>query len=92
MKYLLFLTMFIVLVSGCGSSEPADGVETADSAEGSVAEGEYTLPVADSYLIVTDSIGVEMGDSNYVFGAITAAGFADNGDVAILDLQKLSLS
>lgn len=96
MKLLLLLPLAVLLISGCGTSEPVDSEETseitADNTGDTTNEEAYTLPVADSYLTVIDSIGVELGDSNFVFGAIHAAGFAPNGDVAIMDVQKASVS
>ncbi|MCK5133550.1 MAG: 6-bladed beta-propeller [Candidatus Sabulitectum sp.] len=92
MKFLLILPLILLLIAGCGASEPTDDVVTEDTTDSSAEEEEYTLPVADSYLHVTDSIGVEIGDSNYVFGAIVGTGFAKNGDIAILDAQKSSVS
>ncbi len=96
MKFLLLLPLAVLLISGCGTSEPVDSDETGeittDNTGDTTNEEAYALPVADSYLTVTDSIGVELGDSNFVFGAIHAAGFAPNGDVAIMDVQKASVS
>ena len=93
MKYLLLLPLAILLVAGCGASDPAADADTSDISN-AVAPGDeaYSLPAADEYLYVVDSLGVEMGDSNFVFGAIVAAGFAANGDIAILDAQKSSVS
>lgn len=81
-----------MMINGCGGSEPLEDAGTPDAADMIAEDDDYILPVADSYLLITDSIGVETGDSNYVFGNITAAGFAGNGDVAILDIQKASVS
>jgi hypothetical protein len=39
-------------------------------------------------LFVTDTIGLEMGDSLYVFGSIMQAGYDPGGDILALDLQK----
>lgn len=39
----------------------------------------------DVTLRVVDSIGVEMGDSNYVFGAIEAVDFGTDGNIYVLD-------
>jgi hypothetical protein len=39
----------------------------------------------DVTLRVVDSIGVEMGDSNYVFGAIEAVDFGIDGNIYVLD-------
>ncbi len=96
MKFFVLSVMFILIIGGCGSSEPTDTSEETNNTDtgtnGSAAQEEYVLPIADNYLTVSDSIGVELGDSNFVFGAIIAAGFTNNGDVAILDMQKTSIS
>ena len=39
-------------------------------------------------LVVADSIGVELGDSNYVFGAIREVDMGPGGDVYVLDWIK----
>ncbi len=88
MKKIMILT-FLLLLIACGAQEsPSEEV-----IEGSVTTSEeYVLPDADVYLTITDSIGVELGDSNYVFGAITGVDFTPEGDIAVLDLQKNCIS
>ncbi len=46
------------------------------------------LPAIDYYLVITDSIGVEEGDSNYVLTWPTDATITPDGCVAILDRMK----
>ncbi|MCK5063912.1 MAG: 6-bladed beta-propeller, partial [Candidatus Fermentibacteraceae bacterium] len=46
----------------------------------------------DVYLTITDSIGIELGDSNYVFGAVAGVDFTPEGDIAVLDVQKSCIS
>ncbi len=94
MKYLLLLPLALLLVSGCGSPQPSDDASnTTDTADNSTAEdGAYVLPDADEYLTVTDSIGIELGDSNFVFGTIIGAEFTRDGNIAILDMQKSTAS
>ena len=36
-------------------------------------------------LVVVDSIGVDIGDSNYVFGSIEASSHTPNGNILLLD-------
>jgi len=36
-------------------------------------------------LVMVDSIGVELGDSNYIFGSIEGLGFTGEGNIAVLD-------
>jgi len=42
-------------------------------------------------LTVVDSIGVELGDSNYVFGALDEVGIGPNGDIFAVDWMKCSI-
>ncbi|MBD3278238.1 MAG: hypothetical protein GF388_08060 [Candidatus Aegiribacteria sp.] len=46
------------------------------------------LPVIDSLLVITDTIGVEMYDEDGIIGLITGLSFMPNGNIAVLD-QKL---
>ncbi|MCD6588419.1 MAG: 6-bladed beta-propeller [Candidatus Fermentibacteraceae bacterium] len=94
MKYLLLLPLALLLITGCGSPQPSeDASDGADTADNSTTENDvYVLPDADEYLTVTDSIGIELGDSNFVFGTIVGAEFTKDGDIAILDAQKSTVS
>jgi hypothetical protein len=94
MKYLLLLPLALLLISGCGSPQPSDDAsDSAGTADNSATEdAAYVLPDADEYLTVTDSIGIELGDSNFVFGTIAGAEFTEDGDIAILDAQKSTVS
>ncbi|MEA3265725.1 MAG: 6-bladed beta-propeller [Candidatus Fermentibacteria bacterium] len=92
MKTLLIVLFALLLVTGCGTSDPADTSDEQVSSEEMVAEGEYTLPVADNYLHVADSIGIELGDSNFVFGVIIESRFTPEGNIAVLDGQKATVS
>lgn len=88
MKKLLILT-FLILLIACGAQEsPSEEVvdETTTTSE------EYVLPDADVYLTITDSIGVELGDSNYVFGSIAGVNITPEGNIAVLDRQKACVS
>ncbi|MBD3276694.1 MAG: hypothetical protein GF388_00185, partial [Candidatus Aegiribacteria sp.] len=50
-------------------------------------------PAVDTlYIDVTDTIGIEMGDSALVFGLIIDAGYAPDGSVMALDAQKCCVS
>lgn len=49
------------------------------------------LPPIDYYLVITDSIGVEEGDSNYVLVWPNGASFAPDGSVAVVDRMKESV-
>ena len=74
----LFSLSFAILLglSACGTSR--EGVEPI----GVAAEPE-TLHIA-----ITDTIGVDLGDSNYVFGTLMQVGYSPNGDILALDLQR----
>lgn len=83
-----------VILAACGTAEgPVEGDAQPDTTAVITANHEeYVLPEADVYLYVTDSIGVEIGDSNFVFGQIAGAEFTPDGDIAVLDIQKLAIS
>jgi len=85
--------MFSVLVFAlaCGE-QPAEDVSVDEGSVEAAAEEEYVLPEADEYLILSDSIGIELGDSNYVFGQIAGADITPNGEIAILDAQRSCIS
>lgn len=76
MKYelILILTVLILAFSGCGSEQPE---QTSDEPAASME------PVFE--LMFTDSIGVELGDSNYVFGSIEASSHTEDGNILVLD-------
>lgn len=88
MKKLLTLT-FLILLIACGAQE-SPSEEVVD--EPITTSEEYVLPEADVYLTITDSIGVELGDSNYVFGSIAGVNVTPEGYIALLDRQKTCVS
>lgn len=63
----------IALVIGCGNPEESQPVDVSST-------GPDTIRVTPA-----DTIGIMMGDSNYVFGTIADAVHLDNGDIAVLD-------
>lgn len=65
----------LVAVMGCGS-EPSVPPE----------EQETTV-----ILMPVDSIGIEMGDSSYVFGAVEGVAYGPDGNIAVLDCAKSSI-
>ncbi len=69
-------------LSGCGQGE--DQQSTGENAD--------TLAMDTLTLAVTDTIGVDAGDSNYVFGMIMSAAHGTNGEIAVLDMGKTCLS
>ncbi|MCK4505956.1 MAG: hypothetical protein KAW14_10080 [Candidatus Aegiribacteria sp.] len=75
MRYLFPFVSFLFLVSllsSCGEGQ----TDTAEPA----AESETVRELA-----FLDSIGVELGDSNYVFGSIESSSHSLNGNILILD-------
>jgi hypothetical protein len=52
----------------------------------------YPLEVDTLQLVVTDTIGLEMGDSSYVFGMLMQVAHGSGGDIIALDMQKSCLS
>ena len=69
----LTLLVLIALFAGCTDSESVSGSE--------IIPGEELLT-----LTVSDTIGVELGDSIYMFGAIEALMYDANGNIAVLDM------
>jgi hypothetical protein len=50
-----------------------------------VADEVPDAPMPVCTLTIADSIGVELGDSSYVFGSIEGAGYTPDGNIAVLD-------
>jgi len=71
-----------VLTMACGEG----------GAPGEQGGGPSTVAPDTVTLCVTDTIGLEMGDSLYVFGSLMQAGYSPDGDILVLDLQKGFLS
>ncbi len=82
------IAIFIVLVSivtinsGCGTD-----VDSDIPADISVSVTVDTLKIA-----ITDTIGVEMGDSSYVFGMLIEVAHGAGGEIIALDMNRASLS
>ena len=73
MKILAAVALIVLLVS-CGGEETIGEVQ-----------GEITSDVPIVYLLPVDSIGIEMGDSAYVMGAIEGLAYGPDGNIAVLD-------
>jgi hypothetical protein len=57
--------------------------------------GEYTepeIPQLDYMLVLIDSIGQETGDTNYIIGLISEVEYFPNGNIAVLDKMKNTVS
>ncbi len=68
---IVLISVSISAIPSCGRNESAMGAVETDS-----AYVELTL---------LDSIGVELGDSSYMFGSIEGLGFDNNGNIVVLD-------
>lgn len=88
---LIFSVLAMLGLMACDAGiDPSDttGTQQAD-ANGTT---DIPMPEIDHWLEITDSIGVEMGDSNLVFGQIVGAQFLPDGNIAIADMMKNKIS
>jgi len=76
------LLISIIIFSACGRS---DGTPAESPAE------DTATGVNHFELVPALVIGVELGDTNYVFGTIIEAGLNENGDVLVLDSSDMSI-
>lgn len=67
----------LLLLMSCGGSEP-DQAEPLQGVE----------EVKTVSLVPVDSIGIEMGDSLYVMGAIEGLAYGSDGNIAVLDCSR----
>ncbi len=81
MKQISFCLFFVLLFTACGSEEQSAPVADADRA------GE----VAVRSIVITDSIGVELGDPDYLFGSIEAVDHTTSGNILVLDRPACSV-
>ncbi len=72
-KLIIALALAAVLISGCGGGE-------SEPISVDVQEIEERVSIT-----ITDSIGVEIGDSNYVFASIDALAHGPDGNIYLLD-------
>lgn len=70
----LFLSVLALLIA-CDSGTDTDPAQVA------AGQHEYDL-------IKVDSIGIDIGDSNYVFGMIVDATYLTDGRIALLDIMR----
>ena len=80
---IMLMVLTIAVFAGCGGE--ADSISTSEETS---LQGQVDTLV----LAVTDTIGLEMGDSSYVFGMIMQAAHGADGSVIVLDMQKACLS
>ncbi len=74
LKYLVFLSTLLLMNAGC---KDANQQKSSD-------ETQQTEDSAD-YIVKIDSMGVELGDSSEVFGAVEGAVRGPDGNIAVLD-------
>lgn len=93
MKRLLSILsiVFLLALLACGdSAEPSETThQTSDT--GTTGQG-MAMPEIDHWLVITDSIGVELGDSNLVFGQVVSTQFLPDGNMAVADVMKTKIS
>jgi hypothetical protein len=77
MKCKAVLLNCIVLALACSSEDNAS-IESVE--------------MIDYELVIADTIGIEMGDSNYVFGTIIDGAYLPDGRIALLDVRKNRIS
>ena len=83
------LAVLLAAAAGCGGEGPVDGGQTDTGENGEPTSLE--MPEIDHWLVMTDSIGVELGDTNLVFGTVVAAQYLPNGNIAIADMGKTAV-
>jgi hypothetical protein len=96
---MLVLGLALLIAAGCGEQPSEEGTGNGEAENGSGGTSseraeteEYALPEADEYITISDSIGVELGDSNYVFGQVIGLDLTPVENIAVLDLQKHCIS
>ncbi|PIE51424.1 hypothetical protein CSA37_11900 [Candidatus Fermentibacteria bacterium] len=85
------LALAILLLSGCGEQGTA-GEEDVSREQDSGDAASLDFPEIDYWLMITDSIGIELGDSNYVFGTIVSAQVMPDGNIAVADMMKARIN
>jgi len=81
MSYLVII-LAILILSSCNTQSSGDTEDISVE----------TFPTVDYWLTITDSIGVEYGDSNLVFGIPSSAFQISGNRVAIMDILKAKIS
>lgn len=87
MKTSMIIIFVLLLLASCGD----EGEVPAEELQNDTRENSTALPEIDIYLKVTDSIGIDIGDSNYVFGKPIMAIHSPDANIAVLDIQKLCI-
>lgn len=76
-RLVLLLSSALLALSSCGEPQSHGPASSEDGGQ--------------PLIVVTDTIGVEIGDERLTFGFITGVGMTPGGDVAVLDAQKATL-
>ncbi len=84
MKYLALILALFIGITAC-SEHPSD-----NTTQGQNQPADDTTTDHFSLQIV-NTIGVELGDSNYVFGQIEDACITPSGNILVLDMAKLNI-
>ncbi len=87
MKKSMIIILLLLLIASCGN----EGEVPAYEQRNDTGNNSDALPEIDIYLAVTDSIGIDIGDSNYVFGKPVMAIHSPDANIAVLDIQKLCI-
>ncbi len=74
MRYLFFTITALLIAAGCGNTQTQSAVEETDQ-----------VTIETGTMLKTDSMGVELGDSTEVFGAIEGVVTGPDGNIAVLD-------
>ena len=80
------LLLALILSAACGTADQP----TLDAATRSGSGPE--IPEADIWLTISDSIGIELGDSNLVLGMPAVAAWMPENRLAVMDMQKYRIS
>ncbi len=87
-KFIIILTLLMISCSSENNQEldcPTDNTSLENSDQFGI--NSETMISLTAY----DSIGVELGDTNYVFGAISEAKTGPNGNIYVLDRMKCTI-
>ena len=84
---LCLFSAILIGVVACGSDEP----ETSAASDPAIAGAGASDGVQTRTLVIVDSIGVELGDPDYVFGSIEATAHTIEGNILILDRPACSV-
>lgn len=71
-RLMIAVPLFLMILTACGGGGEADLTESPASEDART-------------LVIVDSIGIEMGDSNYVLGAIEGVAHDHLGNILVLD-------